>query len=330
MPEMRFVPFHFEIFDAMKGLHVLIDDRKRSENKLSKIDEKASKDPKAKKYLNIIDQRMSLNNKLDENERSINKEICTILSNDVFKNELRSLPQRNLQLIDIQKELAEELSEEKITEEEFNRINTQINYEFDYLCSETVRRLYKQDIQDIYATGISASDISYISNLSQLDYEIHKEAEDRIADYYMETAEQHIEQNSLSASKKKTVQNIILNNDSLRCRVEGSEDERMTLVTLRYVIEQTLNGVSICISSMKAELKKNPSKELKAKLKKQAKELNAESEEIKLELKNNVPQLAKSRFFGEVLGLSPKSELEKQQSVVSGSRLNGKMRCQSS
>jgi hypothetical protein len=318
----KFVPYEGKIFDSthMQNLFAYFKEKTIKKTQLNQLNNMKKFFPKD----SIIDEKKDrLNNELAADEQHIKEEIGKLLENDLLKDELRMLPQRSLQLMDIQRQLAEELAEEKISEEEVVGLQTKINNEIDGLCSEPVRSLYKQDFQNICAAGISASVISYIRNLSQLDEEIRREAEDKIADYYMQTAEQRIARNSSKASKTASLaltEKSTLNKDICGYGVEFNEslmplhtaetaDKVYELVlngadpiqeskdlgmtplaqkfAVRYEIEQTLNGVNISAIGVQAELKKHPAKELKAKLKNATKELNAEAKALNLELDNN-------------------------------------------
>lgn len=323
MPAMR-SSYQAEMFDSvpMQNLLSYFEQEKIIDTALREIDEKISQDPKAKRYLNIIDRRAQLIRELDENHRRRDTEIKKILANAGLKKQLRDFPQRTLQLINTQKELAAELSEEEISEEDVERLKNNINHELGLLCSEALREIYTQDVQAILASGISVLVLAYLGNLSQLYKEIGEEVEDKVADFYIQTAELQIMQSALAASKLSSVIVATENlNESKLSNEEVSGDQSMLplyiadsaewldeLVLngadpiresnnlsspltyqfgLRYEIKQTLNGVNISRASVQAELKKHPSKDLKAELKNQAAALNADAEKLKLELENN-------------------------------------------
>lgn len=324
----KLLPYKGQIFDSvnMQRLFDFFKEKKIKETQLSQLDrmeEYVRKDSKANKDLSMAVIKIKLITKLEVNEQHIKEEIQKILTNDLLKDELRSLPQRSLELTSMQKQLAEELSEEKISEEEIEGFKISINNELDRLCSETLCRLYRDDVQAIYSTGISDPVIPYLKNLCQLNEEIRREAEDKVADYYMELAEQLIAQNSRAESQigNLTAKNIhedrrfsnevefnedasmpplyradtvdLVNELLLNGADPIKESKRLSITPLayqfasRYVIEQTLNGVNIGVASMQAELKKHPPKALKEKLKNKKKELNAEIKELKLELEKN-------------------------------------------
>ncbi|WP_342146589.1 hypothetical protein [Rickettsiella endosymbiont of Aleochara curtula] len=321
MPAMKF-SYQAEMFDSvpMQNLLSYFEQEKIIDTALREIDGKISQDPKAKRYLNIVNKREQLIRELDENHRRRDTEIKKILANAGLKKQLRDFPQRTLQLINTQKELAAELSEEEMSEEEAEGLKIRINYELGLLCSEALRELYTQDVQAILANGISEPVVPYLKKLSQLDHKICEKVGVEVDNYSIQRAEELIAQHSLVANNTAK-KNIIINADSLGLRGEVSEDEPMTPLyaadsaelvydlvlngadpiaeskglsitplahqfALRYEIEQTLNGINIGIANAQAELKNSPTKQIKAKLKDHTKELNAEAKLLDLKLKN--------------------------------------------
>ncbi len=306
-----------------KQLSIFIIKQQKINDELSAIAEKVRLDPKANRYPNIVNRKTQLSAECDKNQRLINTEIKKINANNKFENELRRLPQRHLQLLDKQKKLAQELCEEKINEEQAERLKAEINNELFWLCSEPVSRLYKSDFQNILTNGISKANLSYLGKLSQLDERIRNTAEDKIADYHMETAEKQIAKNSQKASqrvsgliKKNSVNNpcdfeiafdeneslpalftvdsvdriyeLVLNGADPSQESEGLGQTPLDrLFSTRYEIQQSLNGIYIAKSSVQAARQMHSSKELKVELKNQKKHLKIAAAALKLELKNN-------------------------------------------
>lgn len=148
------------------------------------------------------------------------------------------------------------------------------------------------------------------------------EAENQIADYYMQTVEQQIATNSLIASQRENalrpkniinetrfredsyenpplpalyiaetvdqINELVLNGaDPLRESKDVEETPLDHLFSERYVIDQSLNGTNIAKMSLKAELKKHLPKESELELKNQKKQLKIEAAALKHELENN-------------------------------------------
>lgn len=72
--------YQAEMFDSvpMQNLLSYFEQEKIIDTALREIDEKISQDPKAKRYLNIIDRRAQLIRELDENHRRRDTEIKKI------------------------------------------------------------------------------------------------------------------------------------------------------------------------------------------------------------------------------------------------------------
>lgn len=321
-----FFAYQDQIFDSaeMQELHEYFREKNIKQTQLNQLDkmEMITKDLKTNNALNIPLTRLSLTTQLEKNERNIQRSVKGILANDLLKAELRKLPKRNLQLINFKNQLAEALSEEKISEEAAEKFNRQINQELNRLCSESIDRLIAQDVQAIYSTGISAADLPYLNEICQFNEALRVEAENQIADYYMQTAEQQIAKNSLAASQRENalrpkntinqtqfredsyenpslpalyiaetvdqINELVLNGaDPLRESkdVEGTPLDH--LFSASYEIEQSLNGLNIAKMCLKAELKKHLSKESELELKNQKKQLKIEAAALKHELENN-------------------------------------------
>lgn len=306
-----------------KPLSILIIKQQKVSNELSAIAEKVRLDPKANRYPNIVNRNTQLSEECDKNQRLINTEIKKIEANNKFANELRRLAQWHLQLLDKQQKLAQELCEEKINEEQAERLKSEINKELFWLCSEPVSGLYKSDFQNILTNGISKADLPYLGKLSQLDEEIRNTAEDKIADYYMQAAEEQIAKNSEKGSQsvnalmeKNSTNNpsldfeIAFDANSLPALFTADSVDRINELVLngadpikeskglsitplaqqfasKYVIDQELNGVNIHAKNVRAQLKCHPSKELKVQLKNQAEQFSIDAKELKFSLKNN-------------------------------------------
>lgn len=322
----KFFPYQGQIFDSeqIQQLYAFLRKKKEKETQLSQLDkmEVYTKDIKINSGLNIPLTRLNLTTQLERNERDIQTVIETILANDAFKIELRQLANRNLQLINIKNQLAEALSEEKLSEKIVEEFNTQINQELDRVCSESIDRLTTQEVQTIYTAGISAGNLSYLKDLCQLNEALRVEAENKIADYYMQTAEEQIAIDSQVASaalhKKNNINETGLDYNALFYEENPSLSSLYTADTVdqinelilngadphqeskglektpldyqfsaRYEIEQSLNGVNIAKICLKAELKKTLSKKVGRELKNQKKQLKTEATALKHELENN-------------------------------------------
>lgn len=321
-----FFAYQDQIFDSaeMQELHRYFREKNTKQTQLNQLDkmEMITKDLKANNALYIPLTRLSPTTQLEKNERNIQRLIEGILANDRFKAELRQLPNRNLQLINFKNQLAEALSEEKISEEAAEGFNRQINQELNRLCSEPIDRLIAQDVQAICRTGISAEDLPYLNEICQFNEALRGEVENQIADYYMLNAEEHIAKSSLVASHRenalrpkntinesrfgidsyenpplpalftaKTVDQIyelaINGADPLRESKDVEETPLDHLFSESYVINQSLNGIYIAKMSLKAELKKHLSKESELELKNQKKQLKIEAAALKDELEKN-------------------------------------------
>ncbi|TLY47289.1 MAG: hypothetical protein E6K54_06625 [Gammaproteobacteria bacterium] len=112
---------------------------------MNKLKEQVKNDAKAGRYPNIVEKQIKLNQELDKNQRLLKKEIQTVLDNDSLLMEWRRLPQKSFELIDKQTQLAEDLTEEIINEEQAQKFKSLINAEFDIFYSEPVCELYKSD-----------------------------------------------------------------------------------------------------------------------------------------------------------------------------------------
>lgn len=153
---------------SMQRFVDLVRENQKIKEELKKLEEKIESDPKAHRYLNIINKRADLNQKLDENQRQLKEQTQSILANDSLLTEWRSLPQKSFELIQKQLQLAEDLAEEKINEEQEEEFKL-INAEYSIFYSEPVRELYRLDAQAILQRGISESDLPYLHDLSQSD-----------------------------------------------------------------------------------------------------------------------------------------------------------------
>lgn len=325
----QFVPYQSEMLDSprIKYLIALGESKKIKESELTNMETYVRHDLNAYKYPSVVDKRTRLRDELDKNEQRLHETIRDILNNESMKKELRTLSARFFELKAIQEELADKFSEQLIDEEQCVMVNAQIMNEqeryFNGECglfSTAIRRLYTQDLSSIYKRGITELDVPYINNLSKLDEGVREEASARIAAYYMEAAEQLMQQHSLAESE---IARLSHEDDSLfQYPTEAHEDERMPPLYMaatadvlnelllngadpikeskdlsstplggqfasRYVLEQSLNGANISIASVQERLKNDPAKDLKVKLKNEAKKLTTEVKKLTLDLKNN-------------------------------------------
>ncbi|MEN9917271.1 MAG: hypothetical protein RLY40_1203 [Pseudomonadota bacterium] len=287
--------FFFESTE-MKNLLALFKEKNTKETQLNQLD-KMEKMTTASLVNNqnvpdIYPFKLRFTTELENNEQQIEAKIKKILANNQHKSELRKLASRNVQLIDVQAQLVEAFSEEIINEEEVQNLKSLINAELDIFYSEPVRELYRLDFQTILQRGISESDLSYLRDLSQSDETIRLQAENKIADYYMQVAEEQIAKRSfLACQMAKTLsEKSVINNDVLSDGISLYEDEPMPplytadsanavyelllngadpvkesknleitpltkLFESRYVIQQQLNRVeAICMPSIKAQI----------------------------------------------------------------------------